>query len=284
MADETTLTKAVTDAAHGDLKAQRLMAGFYCHQAHQPGGGAMEWWRAEVYARQCATRGEPEDLKQLAGILMAQASMFPDGSDPQMTRQAEALHIADMLAEYGDEASAAGLGTLASAVTPHAIAQAAEWSKQHRLRQDATPDGPALDRTDDTFHVCLLIARNGDAALQFDFDPAAWLSDGSNIALVAGNDLALFHRTAPGVFDAHWLFASRGREALAVGRAASRAMFDQHGAEVIRGLTPVSCPKAAWFNRQLGAKSLGIINHIHGDAELFVLAPGYFQGGTSWVS
>lgn len=278
MADEATLLDALSASARGDIGAQRLLADFYCYQAKQPGGGVMEWWRAEVYARQCATRGMPNDLKQLGAILMAQAAMFPDGSEPQMTRQAEALHIADMLAEHGDEDCAAGLGAMAAGAMPEAVAQAAIWSKL-RLQQESRQDLVTLDRTEDSFHVCLLIARNGDPAQKFDFEPGEWMADQSNIALVAGNDLALFARVAPGVFDAHWFFASRGRQALAVGRAALCAMFDMHGAEVIRGLTPASCPKAVWFNRKLGCRSLGAINHAHGEVELFAITPAMLKGG-----
>ncbi len=102
------------------------------------------------------------------------------------------------------------------------------------------------------------------------FNPSEWLSDPNNVALTDGKNIALFEREKA-VWNTHWLFESRGREAISVGKAMLKYMFDNSDAAAIKGLTPAHCRAARWFNRQLGGKSYGMIDTVIGPCELFIL-------------
>lgn len=268
-------------AAQGDLIAQRRITDILVEKARE-GNEPVAWWSAEPTARLAASHGTSDDVRTLSGVLMAQAAHLKAGSDAAINRHAEAVSLIDQLADAGDEQAAAQLAILPEEVSRAAVELAANWGRGFPKPSPSAPID--IEQTHNVIQVAMLLARNGDPALQFEFDPAAWLASPTNIALTDKRNLALFAGTAPGVFEAHWFFAARGREALDLGRAVLRSMFNDHGAQVIRGLTPIECTASAWFNRQLGGKSLGIIATAHGAAELFVLAPGIIEGNTKWAS
>lgn len=117
------------------------------------------------------------------------------------------------------------------------------------------------------------VLRRVDVAPLVDgFDPVAWLENEGNVALTdeLGN-VALFEHTGAGTFEGHTLFASRGRAAIDAGRAMIRALIDMHGARAIWGRTPIERPAARWFSRQLGFRSLGIVETVRGPCEIFYL-------------
>lgn len=92
-----------------------------------------------------------------------------------------------------------------------------------------------------------------------DFDPTDLLSDDKNIILFDDGGGQLFHWKGPGIYEAHSFYLVRGKEALALGREAIRRMFEEYGAEKLWRAPPVENRAARWFNRQLGFKSLGIV-------------------------
>jgi hypothetical protein len=84
------------------------------------------------------------------------------------------------------------------------------------------------------------------------FSATHWLSDPRNIALRIGPDLSMFDHLGPNIYMGHSWFATRGRAALAHGRAMLDAMFHDYGAELIRGETPTTKPAALMFAKLLG--------------------------------
>ena len=92
-----------------------------------------------------------------------------------------------------------------------------------------------------------------------DFDPTELISDDKNILLFDDGGGQLFHWRGPGIYEAHSFYIVRGREALDLGREAIRRMFEEYGAEKLWRAPPVENRPARWFNRQLGFKSLGIV-------------------------
>lgn len=92
-----------------------------------------------------------------------------------------------------------------------------------------------------------------------DFDPTALIADSKNILLFDEGGGQFFHWKGPGIYEAHSFYLVRGKDALAKGREAIRLMFDEYGAEKLWRAPPVENRAARWFNRQLGFRSLGVV-------------------------
>jgi hypothetical protein len=94
------------------------------------------------------------------------------------------------------------------------------------------------------------------------------------IVLSCGDDaVGVFEQTHPGVFQTHTMFGPtcRGRRAIEAARAMIDWMIPQH-AVAIWGATPVVNRAARWFNRQLGAVSIGFDDfEAEGQVEIFLL-------------
>jgi len=125
-----------------------------------------------------------------------------------------------------------------------------------------------------------LLRRPEIASLDHGFDAASWIASQNNVALTDGSSVGLFGSFGSfgsHVFEAHWLFVARGREALDLGTDMLAAMFDLYGARVIKGMIPTERKASRWFTRKLGCRSLGIIETIRGPHELFMLARANFE-------
>lgn len=100
-----------------------------------------------------------------------------------------------------------------------------------------------------------------------------WLASEGNIPVTFGNgDVALFDDEGDGVYEGHYLFVSRGQEAIRHARAALRFMFGEAGATLIFGMVPVARRDVKWITRRLGFKSAGLRETSEGLCELFVLS------------
>lgn len=101
---------------------------------------------------------------------------------------------------------------------------------------------------------------------------AAWLAHGGNVPVAIGDDLALFDDEGAGVYQAHLIFKSRGRAAVASAKEAYRQMFENYGAELLFTLTPDFRRDAKMVARWSGGKFVGKRDTPHGVCELFVLS------------
>jgi hypothetical protein len=90
-----------------------------------------------------------------------------------------------------------------------------------------------------------------------------------NVLLKDGDNLGLFEYDSPGVYSGHYLFRSGGAYERA--RAMIACMFSEHGARVIKGLTPVDNTAALRLTRKLGFTSYGTIDTVAGEMELSIL-------------
>jgi hypothetical protein len=103
-----------------------------------------------------------------------------------------------------------------------------------------------------------------------DFDPEAWLADPDNILLVEnGDDIVMLEGNGSGVYNLHWLLASRGKKALSSAERLLGRAFVQHNALQVFGWTPVHLRAARWFNRKIGGTSLGTVETEWGPMEGF---------------
>lgn len=106
---------------------------------------------------------------------------------------------------------------------------------------------------------------------------ADWLASEGNIPVTFDNgDIALFEDEGQDTFEVHFLFVSRGREAIARVREAFRIMFAEHGAKVIFGLVPDFNRKMKLVARWAGAKSAGLRPTSEGPCELYVISNTMF--------
>lgn len=104
------------------------------------------------------------------------------------------------------------------------------------------------------------------------FCPVEWLGDPDNILLTEnGDDIVMLEGNGQGVYNLHWLLASRGKQALASAERLLRRAFTQHDALAVFGWTPVHLRAARWFNRRIGGTSLGVVETEWGPMEGFAL-------------
>ena len=94
------------------------------------------------------------------------------------------------------------------------------------------------------------------------------------VVLSYGDDaIGVFEETKPRLFQAHTIFGRgcRGAAALEAAGAMIAWMIPRH-ADAIWGATPVSNAAARWFNRRLGARSIGFDQYAaEGAVEIFIL-------------
>lgn len=94
------------------------------------------------------------------------------------------------------------------------------------------------------------------------------IEDERNIFLRDGENGAAFAWRGPGVYEGHSFFTARGFEAIRIGKAMLNSMGGT--ANLIWGLTPKDLRHVRWFNRQIGFRSLGMMDTPdQGQCELF---------------
>lgn len=115
------------------------------------------------------------------------------------------------------------------------------------------------------------------------FDLKQWQEDPSNILLSDGKDnFALFGYEFPRAYQGHYAFLSaRGKEAIRLSRLFLSQMFDDYGARLIFGLTPLENKKALWMSRRVGFQSQGIVETLEGESQLFTLLKEEYE---EWVA
>ena len=100
-----------------------------------------------------------------------------------------------------------------------------------------------------------------------------WVNTPGNVALFHGDDLALFDYTAPGRYEGHFFFVSRGKEAVEVAKILTQRMFDEFDALLIIGYVPVINPKARVIARMAGYHYAGLKQTVHGPVYVYLIAP-----------
>jgi hypothetical protein len=107
---------------------------------------------------------------------------------------------------------------------------------------------------------------------------AVWLAEPGNIAIVDGEDIALFDDEGDNVYEMHVLFKSRGRAAIDAGKASLRRMFEDHNASLIFAKVPAIRPDVNLFARWIGLKFIGLRSTAYGPCHIFAL-PREMQKG-----
>lgn len=117
------------------------------------------------------------------------------------------------------------------------------------------------------------VAFNGN-----DFDYEGWLANHYNIMYVVDENVGLLTFEYPGVYNAHWFFKARGKEALDIAFSMLDDLFNRQGAKIIRGITPVGLRGARYLAKLLGFESLGVETYPDGeDCEIMCLSKAEFN-------
>lgn len=99
-----------------------------------------------------------------------------------------------------------------------------------------------------------------------------WVRDPRNVAVWEGDDLALFDYVSPGVYEGHFFFESRGREAVRVTKMLTQRMFD-YGAQMLIGYVPLENRKAGVIARSAGYRFAGMRDTEDGPVLVYLNAP-----------
>ncbi len=105
-----------------------------------------------------------------------------------------------------------------------------------------------------------------------DLDVDMWLRDRNNLAFkTEDGSVAMFEWVRPGLFDGHYFFHVRGREAINLSRQIIQEVYENYGVKAIRGFTPVQHKAAIWMSKHLGFKPMAIVPTDIGDCVLFLM-------------
>lgn len=104
-----------------------------------------------------------------------------------------------------------------------------------------------------------------------------WFSRPKNLMFADGENVGLATFEYPGMYSLHWFFKVRGRKAINLGKEMIANLFENYGAEVVRGFVRTENKASRWAARQLGLKSMGIIKFSDGeDNEMFCATKAEF--------
>lgn len=107
-----------------------------------------------------------------------------------------------------------------------------------------------------------------------DFTPEdfkTWFDMPRNLMFADGENVGLATYEYPGVYSVHWFFKVRGRKALDLGRDMVKNLFENYGAETVRGFIKKDLKASRWAARQIGLRSRGFITFEDGEvSELFI--------------
>jgi hypothetical protein len=108
-------------------------------------------------------------------------------------------------------------------------------------------------------------------------DNKTWLEVPGNVAYTVGEDLGMATFDYPGLYAVHWFFKSRGREAVEVCIAMLEKVFGEHGAKVVRGVTPMNNLPARRLAKYVGCETISIEEYPDGPYEIMLLYKDRFN-------
>jgi len=123
-----------------------------------------------------------------------------------------------------------------------------------------------------------IISAIDNSPLNRGMSGAAILDDPENHVIVSGEDISLFVGDGSTSYEVHFIYKSKGREAIKASRAALGEMFKDGLADLIFGLTPLHLRHARMHARLIGGRSGGIRQTDNGPCELFVMSREMWKG------
>lgn len=92
-------------------------------------------------------------------------------------------------------------------------------------------------------------------------DLRTWFDNPNHVMLSDGDSVGLGTLEYPGLYNLHWFYTVRGRQALNLARDMLRFLFEQKNAKGVRGWIRTDLKPSIWGARQMGLKSLGVIDN-----------------------
>ena len=113
---------------------------------------------------------------------------------------------------------------------------------------------------------------------QSEVDAEAWIDNERNVMyLDDSGSVGLLTFEYPGLYNAHWFFRVRGKNAYDLARKMLHKGFQETDMQAVRGLTPMSLPNVRMAARRVGLTSYGQITCSDGkDYELFCMTKDEF--------
>lgn len=107
----------------------------------------------------------------------------------------------------------------------------------------------------------------------------AWFINPKHHMFLAGEDnVGLATYEYPGMYTVHWYYTVRGREAIELAKRMIANLFENYGAQAVRGLIKDNMKASRWACRQVGLKSQGFMTFEDGDVnELFTATKSDFM-------
>ena len=129
-----------------------------------------------------------------------------------------------------------------------------------------------------SFDLPLLLKVTDTPAIRATADDfRLWFENPRNLMFTEGRNVGLATYEYPGLYSVHWFFEVRGRKAIDLGKRMVKNLFENYGAEVVRGFIRVDLKASRWAARQIGLKSFGIVTFADGeDNELFCVTKKEF--------
>lgn len=102
-------------------------------------------------------------------------------------------------------------------------------------------------------------------------DFVIWFNMPQNVMLVDGKNVGLATYMYPGAYTVHWYFKVRGRAAINLGKAMCQKMFDNYDAQILRAIIQEDMKASRWACRQIGFRSVGMMEWPDGVYEVYYL-------------
>lgn len=103
-------------------------------------------------------------------------------------------------------------------------------------------------------------------------DFVTWFNIPRNLMFREGDSIGLATYEFPGMYSVHWYYTVRGKDAVDLGRRMIGNLFENYGAEILRGFVKTRLRHSRWAIRQLGFTSHGKLMFPDGDEnELFFI-------------
>lgn len=128
-----------------------------------------------------------------------------------------------------------------------------------------------------SFDLDLLLKITGEYNIAPPEDFIKWFNMPMNLMFVEGDNIGLATYEYSGVYNVHWYYTARGREAIELAKRMIANLFENYGAEIIRGMIETKLKASRWACRQVGLTSHGIIyDPKYGECEMFTATKDEF--------
>lgn len=108
-------------------------------------------------------------------------------------------------------------------------------------------------------------------------DNETWLKVPGNVAYTIGDNLGMATFDYPGLYAVHWFFKAKGLEAVKTCLAMLEPIFAEHGAQAVRGVTPMDNKPARRLAKYVGCETISIEEYPDGPYEIMILSKDRFN-------